>query len=450
MAKQAKENALQVILKEQGVSKETGESLAKAFGAPFTEAGEILGELYDEKDGVLTLKKNALKVTSEEQTEDMAKAREQRLALKKIRTGVEAKRKELKEDALKAGRVIDSVARYVKQTIKPAEEYLQLQEDYIKIKEAKAAEALLASRREKVIALGADPEAYNLGAMSEGMFEAIIEQLETAKKKAADEAAAEERLSNRLKSLSEIGLKFDGEQYVMNDINVHVVEIKTLSDEEWETMITKITKEIERRAAAKEAEDKRIREENERLKAEAEAKEKAEAEEREQRAAAERQAEQERQAEAQRQGNLKVNLLEFAHNIKTVEDADKNLQALKDYANSLPEADQVLDVVQAAYNKSKSEIIELRQFIVDRDAKAEADRKAAEEAKAKAEAEERERAAMLAPDKDKLTQFAEALEIIRTTKLPAVQSNAAQQIVNTVNARLADMASDIKEEAAKL
>lgn len=401
MAKQAKENALQVILKEQGVSKETGESLAKAFGAPFTEAGEILGELYDEKDGVLTLKKNALKVTSEEQTEDMAKAREQRLALKKIRTGVEAKRKELKEDALKAGRVIDSVARYIRQTIEPAEGYLQLQEDYIKIKEAKDAEALLASRREKVIALGADPEAYNLGAMSEGMFEAIIEQLQAAKDKADAEAKAAEEAAAKA-------------------------------------------------AAEKEAEDKRVREENERLKKEAEEREAAAAKERQEREAAERKAEQEKRDEYDRQMKLKVKLLEFAHGTNTVEEVDRNLQSLKDFANGLPEADQVLDVVQAAYNKSKSELIELRAFIVDRDTKAAAAAQAEADAKAKAAEEEKQRQAMLAPDKDKLTQFAEALEIIRTTKLPAVQSNAAQQIVNTVNARLADMASDIKEEAAKL
>ena len=165
MAKKAETtNALQVILKEQNVSEEQAKNLVAAFGAPFTEAGEIITELYDEKDGVLTLKKDALKVTSEEQTEDMAAAREKRLALKKIRTGVEAKRKELKEDALRAGRVIDAAARYIKQTIEPAEEYLQLQEDFVKIKQAKEAEALLAKRREQVIALGADPEAYNLAA----------------------------------------------------------------------------------------------------------------------------------------------------------------------------------------------------------------------------------------------------------------------------------------------
>lgn len=402
MAKKAEQaNALQVILKEHKVNKESAESLAKAFGAPFTEAGEIIGELYDEKDGVFTLKKDALKVTSEDQVDDMAAAREKRLALKKIRTGVEAKRKELKEDALKAGRVIDGVARYIKQTIEPAEDYLQLQEDFVKIKEAKEAEALLAGRREKVIALGADPEAYNLAVMSDGMFDAIIEQLETAKqKKEAEEKAAAEA--------------------------------------------------AEKERAAKEAEDKRIREENERLKAEAEAKEKADAAEREKREAAERQAAQEKEAEYKRQSTIKVKLLEFAHNVKTVEDVDNALQALKDYANGLPEADQVLEVVQSAYNKSKGELLEMRQFIIDRDNKAEADRKAAAEAEAKAAEEEKQRQAMLAPDKDKLIQFAEALEIIRTTKLPAVGSNAAQQIVNTVNARLADMASDIKEEASKL
>lgn len=399
--KQSETNALQVILKEQNVSEEQAKNLVAAFGAPFTEAGDIINELYDEKDGVLTLKKTALKVTSEDQTDDMAAAREKRLALKKIRTGVEAKRKELKEDALRAGRVIDAAARYIKQTIEPAEEYLQLQEDFVKIKQAKEEEALLAKRREQVIALGADPEAYNLAAMSDGMFNAIIEQLQAAKDKAEAEAKAAEEAAAKA-------------------------------------------------AAEKEAEDKRVREENEKLKAEAEAREKAAAAERAEREAAERKAEQEKRDEYDRQMKLKVKLLEFAHGTNTVEEVDRNLQALKDYANGLPEADQVLDVVQAAYNKSKSELIELRAFIVDRDAKAAAAAQAEAEAKAKAEEEEKQRQAMLAPDKDKLVQFADAMATVRMTKLPAVQSNAAQQIVNHIQSQLQALEETIKEQANSL
>lgn len=399
--KQSETNALQVILKEQNVSEEQAKNLVAAFGAPFTEAGDIINELYDEKDGVLTLKKTALKVTSEDQTDDMAAAREKRLALKKIRTGVEAKRKELKEDALRAGRVIDAAARYIKQTIEPAEEYLQLQEDFVKIKQAKEEEALLAKRREQVIALGADPEAYNLAAMSDGMFNAIIEQLQAAKDKAEAEAKAAEEAAAKA-------------------------------------------------AAEKEAEDKRVREENEKLKAEAEAREKAAAAERAEREAAERKAEQERRDEHERQMKLKVKLLEFAHGTNTVEEVDRNLQALKDYANGLPEADQVLDVVQAAYNKSKSELIELRAFIVDRDAKAAAAAQAEADAKAKAAEEEKQRQAMLAPDKDKLVQFADAMATVRMTKLPAVQSNAAQQIVNHIQSQLQALEETIKEQAANL
>ena len=147
---------------------------------------------------------------------------------------------------------------------------------------------------------------------------------------------------------------------------------------------------------------------------------------------------------------LKVKLLEFAHGANTVGQVDTNLQALKDYANGLPEADQVLDVVQAAYNKSKSELIELRAFIVDRDAKAAAAAQAEADAKAKAAEEEKQRQAMLAPDKDKLVQFADAMATVRMTKLPAVQSNAAQQIVNHIQSQLQALEETIKEQAANL
>ena len=387
--KEEQSNALEVIIKEQNVPAENAKALLAAFGAPFVEAGEILRNYTD------------IKVTDEDDLEGMQKARDARLTLKKIRTGVDAKRKELKEDALKTGRVIDGVARYIRETIQPAEEYLELQEKFAELKAAEAAAKVREQRIAKLHEYNADPAAYNLDAMSDGMFNAIIEQLEVTKQR--EEADAKEKAEAEAKA------------------------------------------EAERVAKQKETEA-----ENERLKAEAAAKAKADAEAEAARKAEEEKAERERRDEHERQMKLKVALLNFAHNIKTVDDADNNLEALKAYANGLPEADQTLDVVVAAYNKSKSEIMELRQFIVDRDAKAEADRKAAEEAKAKAAEEEKQKQAMLAPDKDKLTQFAEALELIRTTKLPAVQSNAAQQIVNTINAQLADMSSDIKTEAAKL
>ena len=150
MAEQKQSKELELIIKEQNVPAENAKALLAAFGAPFIEAGDILRTYKD------------IKVTGEDQLEEMQKARDARLTLKRIRTGVEAKRKELKEEALKTGKVIDGVARYIKENIQPAEEYLELQEKYAELKAAEAAAKVREARIAKLHEYNADPAAYNL------------------------------------------------------------------------------------------------------------------------------------------------------------------------------------------------------------------------------------------------------------------------------------------------
>lgn len=382
-------NKLQVILNEQGIEKSDVAKLVEAFGGPFEEAGAILASYKD------------IKVTSETDVEGMAKARELRLILKKARTTVENSRKDLKADIVKQGRAIDSVARFVKEEIEPAEQYLEEQEKFAELRKAEREAKLKAERTEKLMAYTDDISLYNLDAMNDDQFDQLLATL-----KAQHEAK--------------------------------IAEAKRIENE-------RIAKE---KADAEEQE--RIRQENEKLKAEAQAREEAERKEREARQAEEAKAEADRQAEYKRLSSIKVDLLEYAHNIKTVEDADNQAKRLELYADSLDPADREHEMISAAYHKSKSEIVELKQFIIERDAKAEADRKAAEEAKAKADAEEAERKALLAPDKDKLIQFADGIEIVRTTKLPAVKSKQAQDIINEVELKLSQLFNYIKDEAGKL
>lgn len=382
-------NKLQVILNEQGIEKSDVAKLVEAFGGPFEEAGAILASYKD------------IKVTSETDVEGMAKARELRLILKKARTTVENSRKDLKADIVKQGRAIDSVARFVKEEIEPAEQYLEEQEKFAELRKAEREAKLKAERTEKLMAYTDDISLYNLDAMNDDQFDQLLATL-----KAQHEAK--------------------------------IAEAKRIEDE-------RIAKE---KADAEEQE--RIRQENEKLKAEAQAREEAERKEREAREAEEAKAEADRQAEYKRLSSIKVDLLEYAHNIKTVEDADNQAKRLELYADSLAPADREHEMISAAYHKSKSEIVELKQFIIERDAKAEADRKAAEEAKAKTDAEEAERKALLAPDKDKLIQFADGIEIVRTTKLPAVKSKQAQDIINEVELKLSQLFNYIKDEANKL
>lgn len=400
MPDKVENNQLQVILKEQGVTKDEAVKLVEAFGGPFEEVGEILQDYQ------------TIVVKDEADTKTMKVAREKRLALKKARSTVENNRKAMKESINKQGKAIDSVARFVKEVIAPAEEHLQLQEDYAKIKAAERKATLLAERITTISGLTDNVGIYNLEEMDAATYSALVDKL---MKERDDQIAAEKKA------------------------------------------------EEDRIAAekAKAEEDKRVREENARLKAEAEerdAKEKKEREEREaaERAerekveAAERKAEQDRQAEYRRLSDIKVSLLEFAHNIKTTADADNASKGLVETFSKLPEDDQKNDMIDAAFNKSKAEIAELRAYIVDQATKKAEAEKAAAEAKAKAAQEEEERQALLAPDRQKLETFAQALATIREQKLPAVKTAAAQKIVNQIEESLQTLQIDIQKKAKEL
>ena len=289
------------------VDQDDAQVLLTEYGAPFTEAGEIL-TTYE-----------TIKVADENDTTTMKLAREQHLKLRKVRIGVENKRKELKADIVKRGNAIDGVARFVKEVIAPAEEYLQLQEDFAIIKAAERKAARLATRTEALHPYPVSTTHYDLDGMSDEDFNALVVTLENER---------QERVAAQAKAKAD----------------------------------------AEARAEAERQERERIQAENTRLRIEAEERRKAETVEREKREALER-AERERLAreEAERQ--------------KVLEQA---------------------------------------------------------------------RQAELAPDKEKLTNFSRALEVIRAEKLPVVASPAAQAIVVTINEMLTQIQRVIVEESERL
>lgn len=171
-------NNLQTIIDNQNIAKTNAERLIEAFGAPFTEAGEILSN-YKE-----------IVVEDETQVDLMKEAKTKRLALKKVRTTVENKRKELKEDSLRTGKAIDFVARHIKDTIQPAEEYLETQEKYIENKEIQRKATLKEGRLQKLIPICENPYTYELGEMTDDEFKKLYKELVDAKElKEAQEAA---------------------------------------------------------------------------------------------------------------------------------------------------------------------------------------------------------------------------------------------------------------------
>lgn len=176
-------NQLQVILNEQGIEKADASRLIEAFGGPFEEAGVILASY------------KSIVVKDENDTDSMFQAREQRLILKKARTTVENNRKDLKSDIVKQGRAIDNIARFVKEQIEPAEEYLELQEKFAEITKAERLSKIKSDRVEKLMQYTDDISMYNIDNIEDETFEFLLAKV---KKEYDDKIAAEKAEAERL------------------------------------------------------------------------------------------------------------------------------------------------------------------------------------------------------------------------------------------------------------
>jgi len=122
----------------------------------------------------------AIKVTSVNQVDDMLKAREMRLQLKKLRVAVEKTRKDEKAESLRKGQMVDSIGNLVKDQIKPLEQYLQLQEDFIKIKEEKRKAKLEGKRLKELDKYNMEnddlSELYDLANMTNEVYASVLKQ----------------------------------------------------------------------------------------------------------------------------------------------------------------------------------------------------------------------------------------------------------------------------------
>lgn len=259
-------NKLMTILTEQGIEKSDVAKMVEAFGGPFEEVGEVLDTYKD------------IKVTSITDFETMQTAREKRLLLKKARTTVENKRKELKADIVKQGKAIDSVARFVKEEIEPAEAYLELQEKFAENERARIALELKTKRIEQLSVYASDLSLYNLDNMTDEQFNSLLATLkaqaeaeakrladeETARikaekaeaKRVAKQAKENERLKAEAKEREEAQAKKDAEAQAEKD------RIQKEANE-------KLAVEEAKREKLEQAERERVAEEN-RKKAEAE------------------------------------------------------------------------------------------------------------------------------------------------------------------------------------
>lgn len=431
-----KPNQLQVILKEQNVPKSQSEQLVAAFGGPFEEAGAILADYQ------------TIKVTDINDVKGMNAAREKRLALKNARTTIERNRKQLKEDINKTGRAIDSVARFLKDAIAPAEEYLQLQEDYAKLEAKRKHEAMLADRRDQLGMRGVAAERYNYEGMSADEFTALLAELDAEAKRKAEEAAAAEKKrqaeeeaekaahakrdleTKRVRSLMVLGFTTNPEGVLSRkgfDTGLVEAELLQLDDKPFDDKVNDAIKATDKQfddaAEARAAEQKKIE------------------------AAAKKQTD--RINEIVGYGaryNAELDGYELGKLSTTIALVDKATDA--EWAGIVAMYKKTADDIEADAKAAELEA----QAARDKATKLEQekrDREAREKA-AKEKAEADERAALLAPDKTKLLTLADGLEMVRTTKLPALKTKAAQEIVNDIDADLTRLIANVRAKADRL
>lgn len=155
-------------------------------------------------------KAQAINVTSADQKEEIALARESRLGLKSIRTRVEKLRKQLKEESLRKGQAIDKVAGAVKALIEPIEAVLLEQEEFVERQTKARLDEIRARRTKELRDLGADPFVYaDLALMTDGAWADALTAARVAKdareaKAKADREAAEKAEAERVAKQKEL------------------------------------------------------------------------------------------------------------------------------------------------------------------------------------------------------------------------------------------------------
>ena len=121
-------------------------------------------------------------------------ARECRLELRRVRCAIETTRKDAKADALRYGKAVDGMANVLKFLCEPEEERLEEIEQAEVRKEQARIAALVESRTAALIEAEANPAAYNLGAMDDATWDAVLagavkakqDRIETDRKAEAD------------------------------------------------------------------------------------------------------------------------------------------------------------------------------------------------------------------------------------------------------------------------
>lgn len=183
------------------------ELLAKIEEQQFSsrEVGEILLD-FQLSVSIADLAKQtrAIVVTDESQVDLMQQARSLRIQLKNERVRIEKARVAIKEPHLRRVQVIDGLSRIVKNWFETEEQYLQLQEDFAKIRESERIAARAEDRLKQLSEYNFTDHLPGLGQMADDSFELILagakakfqEQLDQIKKNEEERVRREQEAEN--------------------------------------------------------------------------------------------------------------------------------------------------------------------------------------------------------------------------------------------------------------
>lgn len=176
-------NSLAVELER--VEEKTAMELRNVF-MPFFESAEEWAR-----------KAKTIVITDAGQVKEMELAREARLELKNIRLNVDRTRKILKEESLRKGKAIDGMANVIKYLIIPVEEYLQKQENFVKLQEERLKTELAEKRTNELLKYEVETEYYNLVEMSENGYNQLLltSKLVYEQRKETERKAEKERIA---------------------------------------------------------------------------------------------------------------------------------------------------------------------------------------------------------------------------------------------------------------
>ncbi len=257
-------------------------------------------------------------VTDVRNDEQLKASKKMRLALRDARVALTKQGKEMREDALAFQKAVIAKEKELVGIVEPEEERLQHYEDQAaEVKEIQRREALLPARKQKLDEIGDGKQALDdeLLRMDDASFNAYYngrvgdwqrkkeadlaarekaikdeedrqrrekekseaeergrqqekERIEREKKEEGERAMreAEQKVKARMDRVTALGLTWlpDQQSFVLEDYNVAMVDIKTLTDEQFDHIIKNIQGEMKRRKDAA-AEAQREKEEKERL-----------------------------------------------------------------------------------------------------------------------------------------------------------------------------------------